>query len=1362
MFFFIVSASFSQGNQRDVASQTVSRHCKDMSGSRIIVGTSSRKSSRKKKHTSEGPISVQLVPTSASFSRMESWSSLPLSDILSKDQDKSHSMTESDESDCSSPSPIIFLDDVDYQRSLKAKLEIPKIPVLKDGVEDSDSEISEFFDSFDQFEDLDLMLRSSIVVPKGQNTVGQSQPKKSEAPDLKYVSRVHSTMNPRKFDHSVLPDNIRKPTPLRPGSPYGLHNDADSPRLVKTSYEESGALFSPVCSSAFSPLGEGGTMEYFWKLDGDISELRKPHDLCSLYKTYSDFASNLSKEILGSVCGFSSPVDINMNKNLSCVCHKEFKSISGHLMKLADIQETVAVSQSQKKYQSLKDGIQRFATDLVEISLGSALRDIQKGVSSCTTTLCHLAARLTSSVFQMAFHEIGMRRACVLKERAINGLASFVVGEAVSGALGEFLSLKSQIFNNTVAKFATDLAEELVFEGIMEVCQFSHPSSPLTPKDYYFEQEQVVSSYATDLSESVLQEAFIELSQTDTAFTTQAAISVSVDNICHVGSENKPKSACSITSSDPELQQQLQPCDQEQDDCMLQKALFCVSGMASSVSVPVAGKAISHLQSLEETADNSAGFQGESVTVPQDVNISGRASFSNLSVTMVDKIVSEAFDLMTASKVKKKVEDCADFLNKSMGSHLSGQGEIQVSKLHDPSCPRAGCSLLTMSVSQSEREETSDLLSQHPHPVSEATTEVDATVMRVTLNAPIFDLSIRGKKAKTEEMAQSSGQKCATDAGVPSNLQQPLDDYNDRKIKQISKRSKGKFTKESCLLPSPSSSPYLPSGHKKACSDSKADMMCARSLSEEVCNSEVEEVREEGYNLGMINRNEAEHDVSLEENVENGALHYAGRLACHIVSMATEMDSMTVEGVTCNWDTESKDVSHSAKFSEQTLNVLSMYAGEIAGEVMSDVKKMMITNHSHRNVIQKDISRLTQRYEPDCIRSRLSDTDSQRLSDCLPSVPNAHISSASGSCECPSNESISNENAGFLIKVLKKEGGSRELILDHYASQLACRSIKAGLTHAAQKLKENSPSRLYSLGSLHCHSVKMSAIQTNPIIGITGEACSSALAQPLCHDGRTKKHEYVEFVNFAESLAYSITCDVTRKLRVSSVRLPKSLTDSCLYKKTKLEDLTESFMKTTLSCSILPNTDIRKRQYHSTGNLNDGCYNSGIMQVIDHYAQKIVDDTLEMTFGNVANTSMGRRTLEKISRSKRLWDARGTSGFRACNYCQVSDCYCYGKSAGHHGHGSQRGGSQCPDEASGHEIPKIHIHFDKRAVFAEEMMPTAIAKAKKELSSASLNADSGIGHDGASFAESLTTEIMTSALSNVCQTINLRYNHLMP
>lgn len=63
----------------------------------------------------------------------------------------------------------------------------------------------------------------------------------------------------------------------------------------------------------------------------------------------------------------------------------------------------------------------------------------------------------------------------------------------------------------------------------------------------------------------------------------------------------------------------------------------------------------------------------------------------------------------------------------------------------------------------------------------------------------------------------------------------------------------------------------------------------------------------------------------------------------------------------------------------------------------------------------------------------------------------------------------------------------------------------------------------------------------------------------------------------------------------------------------------------------------------------------------------------------------------------------------------------------------------------------IHIDLEHKAALAQEMVSTA-----RELSNTSLNADSGIGHDGTSYAESLTAEIVTSALTNVCQTGNIR------
>lgn len=1390
-----------------MASQTIPSHSKELSGLHIIISSIPKKYVCKEMASAQISESVQKsTPWPKDSETVYTPSGPP------KGRSTSTSLTESDESDCSSPSPIIFLDEVGYQKSLKAKLDIPKIPVLKEGVEDSDSEVSEFFDSFDQFDELDQSFDSNIKVLKDKPVPGQEGKKRTDNSGCKFVSRGCSTtaMNPHKFDHRTLPANVKKPTPLKPGSPYSIQPDApDSPRPAKTLCDENGPLFSPVRSSAFSPLADGGSLEYFWKADGDSSELRKPQDLCSLYKTYSDFANSLSKEILGSVCGYSSPVDFNINKNLSCVCHKEFQNTNGHLMKLSDIQETVTMTKSQS--QSLKDGIQRFAADLVEMSLGSALRDLQKGVSSCTTTLCHLAARLTSSVFQMAFHEIGMRHAYVLKERAINGLANFLVGEAISGALKEFLFVKKQMFNNTVARFAADLAEELVFEGIMEVCQFSHPSTPLTPSDWSFEQEEeVVSSYASDLSESVLQEAFIELSQADVTFTTQAAISVSVDNICYVSAEDASlvTKTCSAQTSYLGSQAVTEAGNHEHDGCTVKKALYCVSGMASCVPVPVAGKVISDVRNSEEptqckssighisqssckrticcqgeattfTSDNSATTPTDSMPGPlkiQDINSeeiivdssiesnsdkpSIGKTFQNFSGNMVDSIVGEAFDLMHSStKVKKKVEDCADFLSKTIAAHISTPSHGNI-KSQDAVSQSSQCQKGHFHLSL---KTSCDTASRSIRPVSKPVSEVRSVIRMDTLEVPSFDVApCGGRKVIAEEIFTSicGAKSIETPSTPPSSPQQPLDENSEKQVKQFSKKLKGKLAKEFSPATPPPTPYYPPATDSKETSSvsDKADFMLKliRSLSEEAGSNEDEE--EDQEDVPHSRNCQAELSPNVRNRmVERGALHYAERLACHIVSMATEMDTLSFGDVKKPVDDDNKDsvALHSAQFSGQTLNSLWTYAGEVAGEVINDVKRMVSSTHCrHKMTKRGSVNSTDKRQSGDYKDALLGGLAYQWSGDVQASVHNFQSGSSSGmSSEYPSCESVTDEYAGYLIKVLKKEGGTRELILDQYATRLAYRSIKAGLAHAAQKIKQRSPLRLHT--SRRLHNDRSTDISQIPISKSSHSVLSHGTDDSSCEslpcayqDGQDmSSSEYVELVNFAESLAYNITCDVTRKLRMSSVRLPKSLTDSCLYRKSNVEDIPENQMKSTFS--LLPYSETN-RLYHSTGSLNDGKSNNAVMQVIEHYARKIVDDTLEMTLGPACFQTAGdRRVLEPNSFTEKLAEA-----YESCRYCQGRECLFCSRD-GRRFQGLKRRRQQDSDAVAGLEIPRIHIDLDKRSAFAEEMVSGAIEKAKKELSCTSLNADSGIGHDGASFAESLTTEIMTSALSNVCQTINL-------
>ncbi|XP_056145272.1 A-kinase anchor protein 11 [Lampris incognitus] len=1450
------AAFYCHGTKRDVASQTVPAHKrrKDLSGSRVIISSTSKKSTAKHRSGPEVSITVQRSSgVESQWTHCNPGARLPFPSIRD---------SESEESDCSSPSPIIFLDEVGYQKSLLAKLDIPQVPGgPRERVEDSDSEVSEFFDSFDQFDDFEELSSESCTLtlpldPTSAPTAPKRRPSDTITSGSKYVSRGCSTkgMNPHRFDQPTLPANVKKPTPLKPGSPYSPNSEVpDSPRPVRTSCEENGGpLFSPVSSSAFSPLGDSSEpLEYFWKTDGDggdSSELRKPQDLCSLYKTYSDFASSLSKEILGSVCGYQSPADINDNKNLSCVCHKEFQNTSGHLMKLSEIQETVTVAKLQQKSQSLKDGIQRFATDLVEMSLGSALRDLQKGVSSCTTTLCHLAARLTSSVFQMAFHEIGMRHAYVLKERAINGLASFLVGEALSGALKEFLTVKKQIFHSTVSRFAADLAEELVFEGMMEVCQFSHPSTPLSPRDWSFsqgveeedeEEEEVVSSYASDLSESVLQEAFIELSQADVAFTSQAAISVSLDNICYVSADDTSTHTCS-TSSGKQLintspSEAASGSIGEDKACTMKKALFTVSGMASCVPVPQAGQALSHLQVSEETCQFKTSIAQTSQTSPKRSLVTaassdtttatqtdlylhatqapggdpshGKSPFHNFSGNMVDIIVNEACDLITATKMKKSFGDCADFLTKTIATQrgaFSGTGSVSDEHLdfslrqgaggesytHDSkgSCIRKGGP-----AEQTECQSRTGRISYDSGPRIRAVAETYPMMVKDSLDVPSTE--VRGQRKMSiagDDLAPSSGQKSGGTPGTPpSTPQQPSEVCKEKQIKQFSKKLKGKLAKEFSPATPPPTPHYQPEpgpGPRDSTpEEDKADFMLKlmRSLSEEVDGNGEEEEDEEDPEDGthscveMCGHRPELNLSSARRMSHKEALHYAERLACHIVSMATEMDTLGVaeeEGGVRMRDEGRRDSV--AQFSEQTLNTLWVYAGEVAGEVIRDVRRMVGSGQQcpyHRALRRRSLDRSEcphhhQQQLPASTDWRTGKLAEQRSSDLASAhhSPSTASSSSGLSSEYPSCESVTDEYAGYLIRVLKKEGGNRELVLDQYASRLAYRSIKLGLAHTARKMKQRSSTNpLHSSKSLPdgWKGPSSEASSARERAG-TGGSPSGDSSQCTCQDFEEQsQREYTDLVNFAESLAYNITCDVTRKLRLSSMRLPKSLTDSCLYKKSKLEDMAENLIRNSFSCPLLAKEG-KNRHYHSTGSLYDG-YSTGVMQVIEHYAKKIVDDTLEISLTSTRHSLREHQRPQgpaKQSHAKRLSDGAALGpalGERTCRYCQIQECpYCIKPSRHQHQQAGQskRGGQECKaraEQLSGLEIPKIHIDLDRRAAFAEEMVSMAMETAKRELSNTSLNADSGIGHDGASYAESLTAEIMTSALSNVCQATNL-------
>uniref|UniRef100_A0A8D1Z2Q6 A-kinase anchor 110kDa C-terminal domain-containing protein n=1 Tax=Sus scrofa TaxID=9823 RepID=A0A8D1Z2Q6_PIG len=699
----------------DAASQTTSGHHLETRDFRVLVGSGRQKSLAKPPSSFANILGHKELPsvkTSVTTSISEPWvqrSFYRSSAATDKGSDAQKTLfpsspTYSSESESSSPSPVIFLDEEGYQKSLKAKLELPKIPVMKDDIEDSDSEVSEFFDSFDQFDELEQTLESAC--PPLKDPASGKPPQKKGHKHEKLCS-VTTTMNPQKFkfDRPALPANVRKPTPRKPESPYSnLREAPDSPRPVRASGEDSG-LFSPIRSSAFSPLGGCTPAECFCQTDMGGDRTHENHD--SVYYTYEDYATSLSCEVLGSVLQGQHP---HATSNMNSFKKGENKTVA---LRRGSLDQK---DKSKNKSSVIKDSIQKFAADLVEKSLGSAFKDLQKGVSSCTNALCQLALRLTSSVFQMAFNELRRQRAFSLKERAISGLAHFLVSEAFSNAFKDLQYVKKQIFTNTVARFAADLAEELVFEGIMEVCQFSYPPTPASPQGWSFDYEdKVVTSYARDLSESVIQEAFIELSQVDVTFTPKAAVSVSTDNITHVSAENitpptQASTLCPALSSPTAAV--TKPVAESKKEYTVQQALFCTSGIVTSIPVPLAGSALlpyrvssqghqaksppssdaSNLsggspqagvaaKNKEEVAclrniclpsEHSPGNQTALKPTKDDTETKSSSKVTSepvaigtFSAAMVQTIVNETFESMTSFQVTKTVEAHPDCVTKT-------------------------------------------------------------------------------------------------------------------------------------------------------------------------------------------------------------------------------------------------------------------------------------------------------------------------------------------------------------------------------------------------------------------------------------------------------------------------------------------------------------------------------------------------------------------------------------------------------------------------------------------------------------------------------------------------------------------------
>ncbi|NXF03986.1 AKA11 protein, partial [Smithornis capensis] len=1547
--------SFTSQNHRDVASQTIPAQCLEAIDSRILVGSAHQKSSARSPALIDilGLKELSSVKSSVTTSISDPWIQRSFYKPYNRSDQGvnflcktlfSSSPAESSESDCSSPSPIIFLDEEGYQKSLKAKLQLPKIPVMKDGIEDSDSEVSEFFDSFDQFDELEQALENSCKIIRDPILGNPSQKRRTAHEKL---SSASIAMNPQKFkfDRPTLPANVKKPTPRKPESPYGsIFEVPDSPHPVKTSGDENGGFFSPIRTSAFSPLGSCGSSECLCRsnLGGDGTD-QNHHD--AVYNRYSSYADSVSFEILGSVFPSESSSEQLCAGNDSKHKRIALKEKKGQAtdLKMKTSKEPDKQAKSKHKSLMIRDSIQKFATELVEKSFGSAFKDLQKGVSSCTNALCHLAAKLTSSVFQMAFYEIGRRRAISLKERAINGIANFLVSEAITSALKELRHVKKQIFTNTVAQFAADLAEELVFEGIMEVCQFSYPSTPTAAQPSSFDYEnKVVRSYARDLSESVIQEAFIELSQVDVTFTTQAAISVSMDNIKYVSAESMLESTQTSTVF-PNFSDRvaLKPIQDSKKEYTVQQALFCTSGVVSSIPVPLAGRALCQQQvssdaykakvSTTPNADDNMNvvkdsshpfftsrkreeevsyFRNIYVTSDQSTEntpslpcnqndakptsnrsgmnnsselTSGSKGINTFSGTMVDMIVNEAYEAITSSRVTKAVEEYTDFLTRRIidkRPYVQGIGEdipknmfadhlaeyvikqsVEESKtVLCNTSENLVCNVSSRTYGDANRKEQCVIKKQEaekrssvsiiveqqqlplnnpckflppthsvqcfsepkdcwqeqkghrfssksPPPCSTMTLarhvledctdtgscsitclnspskkndtqKLSAEVLNYRqtdcfLHANSFSSAVFASEGALQVEEKSSlkhGNTCLMPDTPPPTPLVPCQGTSERNLRKLSKKLKGELAKEFAPA-TPPSTPYNPSitclsETEHDCLENEEFMLkLMRSLSEEVESSE-----DEDHSQMPVEKGEC-----LEKTIQ-----YADCLASHIVSIATEMAAYHLDGKT-NGRQAAKQVQLGMQkkiggytafinLPEGTCNSLWNYAGDMAGKVINEAKKVVKSRHCKllrlkRVNCQVDCFYLRKGDKDDSSKEWSGPVRDQWLGERDSSV--LALPQGSGTTgltsKYPSCESVTDEYADHVIRVLKREGGNAELLMDQYASRLVYRSIKSGLQQAARKTKLRYNRKTFSGQSAQVNS-KLELVKTvskDTIQQVKGSAHRSE-GQVYERSVGTQRMECTELLHFSESLAHSITCDVRKKLKMSGACLPKSLTDSCLYKKTEFDEVTGDLIKTRLSRTFLPFSPDHKL-YHSTGSINENGYTEGIIQAIEQYAKRVADDTLEKSLESaVLRVAENKKNGDRLSYTEKLSPFSGA----VCRCCSMKEHRYCTESMSHHLPAQEScipvrrllhsglGGACQNSRVFQLDIPKIHVDVEQRTVFSDKGTAAAIEKAG-ELSYTSQTADSGIGQDGVSFAETLTTEIMTSAMTNIGQAVTI-------
>uniref|UniRef100_A0A8C5TSM3 A-kinase anchoring protein 11 n=1 Tax=Malurus cyaneus samueli TaxID=2593467 RepID=A0A8C5TSM3_9PASS len=919
----------------------------------------------------------------------------------------------------------------------------------------------------------------------------------------------------------------------------------------------------------------------------------------------------------------------------------------------------------------IRDSIQKFASELVEKSFGSAFKDLQKGVSSCTNALCHLAARLTSSVFQMPAQdskkEYTVQQALFCTSGVVSSIPVPLAGRALCQQQVSSDGYKAKI--STVSSADDNMK---VFED------YTHPF--FTSR----KSEEEVASFR---------------------------------NIYLTSDHSKS------TESTP--------------------SLFCNQNDT---------KLTNNRSVLNNNSELTSGSKG----------------INTFSGTMVDMIVNEAYETITSSRVTKAVEEYTDFLTKKVADkkpYVQGTGEDSPKSMFADH-------LAKYVIKQSVEEK------QYPSKKSD-TQKLSAGALNYRqtdcfLHANSFSSEVFGSEGALQMEEKSSlkhGNTCLMPDTPPPTPLVSCQESSERNLRKLSKKLKGELAKEFAPA-TPPSTPYNPSitdlseTEHDSLENEEFVLKLMRSLSEEVESSEDED--------------HSEMPVEKDEQ-STKTIQYADGLASHIISVATEMAACHFSGKTNEREAgrqaqlgmQNKRCGYTAfvNIPEETCNSLWNYAGDMAGKVINEAKKVVKSRHCKLLRLKRVNCQV------DCFYLRKGDKDDSSKKWCGPvgdqwqgerdssMLPLPQGSGTTGlTSKYPSCESVTDEYADHVIRVLKREGGNAELLVDQYASRLAYRSIKLGLQQAARKTKFRYSRKTFPGQNVQING-KLDLIKAGNKDAV--QQVKSSIhrweGQMFERSVGAQRMECTELLHFSESLARSITCDVRKKLKMSGACLPKSLTDSCLYKKTEFDEVTGDLIKRRFSRTFLPFSPDHKL-YHSTGNINENGYSEGIIQAIEQYARKVADDTLEMSLESaVLHVAENRKNGDKLSYTEKLSPFSGA----VCRCCSLKEHRYCTESMSHHLPAQEScipvrcllhsglGGACQNSRVFQLDIPKIHVDVEQRTVFSDKGATVAVEKAERELSYTSLTADSGIGQDGVSFAESLTTEIMTSAMTNIGQAVTI-------